>query len=75
MESLVAVFAAACRRLDERSLDIDDAVRRRVLDKLARSGATQEQLRCVREAVPVTGAQRSQLFGEQLPAGLRLSAG
>ena len=74
LESLVAVFAAACRRLDERSLDIDDGVRRRVLDKLARSGATQEQLRCVREAVPVTGAQRSQLFGEQLPAGLRLSA-
>ena len=56
------------------SLDIDDGVRRRVLDKLARSGATQEQMRCVREAVPVTGAQRSQLFGEQLPAGLRLSA-
>ena len=75
LESLVAVFAAACRRLDERSLDIDDGVRRRVLDKLARSGATQEQLRCLREAVPVTGAQRSQLFGEPLPAGLRLAVG
>ncbi len=75
LEPLVAVFAAACRRIDERSLDIDDGVRRRVLAKLARSGATQEQLRCVREATPVTGAQRSQLFGEQLPAGLRLSAG
>ena len=75
LESLAAVFAAACRRLNERSLDIDDGVRRRVLDKLARSGATQEQMRCVREAIPVTGAQRSQLFGEQLPAGLRLSAG
>ncbi len=72
---LVAVFAAACRRVDERALDIDDGVRRRVLDKLGRSGATPEQLRCVREAVPVTGAERSQWFGEQLPAGLRLSAG
>jgi len=75
LEPLAAVFAAACRRIDERSLDVDDAVRRRVLSKLARSGATPEQLRCVREATPITGAQRSQLFGEQLPAGLRLSAG
>ena len=73
--SLVTVFAAACRRIDLRSLDVDDGVRRRVLDKLGRSGATMEQLRCVRECTPVTGAQRSQLFGEQLPAGLRLSAG
>ncbi len=72
---LVAVFAAACRRLDERAFDIDDGVRRRVLDKLGRSGATHEQLRCVREAVPVTGAERNQWFGEQLPAGLRLAAG
>ena len=75
LEPLVAVFAAACRRIDERSLDIDDGVRRRVLGKLARTGATPEQLRCVREATPVTGAQWSQLFGEQLPAGLRLAAG
>ncbi|MBK6337649.1 MAG: Hsp70 family protein [Betaproteobacteria bacterium] len=75
LEPLVAVFAAACRRIDLRSLDVDDGVRRRVLDKLGRSGATMEQLRCVRECTPVTGAQWSQLFGEQLPAGLRLSAG
>jgi molecular chaperone DnaK (HSP70) len=75
LEPLVAVFAAACRRIDVRSLDIDDGVRRRVLDKLARSGATPEQLHGVREATPVTREERSQLFGEQLPAGLRLSAG
>jgi hypothetical protein len=72
---LVTVFAAACRRVDERAFDVDDGVRRRVLEKLGRSGATHEQLRCVREAVPVTGAERSQWFGEQLPAGLRLAAG
>ena len=70
-----AVFSAACRRTNERLLDIHDAIRTRVVEKLARSGATAEQLRCVREATPVTGAQIDQLFGEQLPAGLRLSAG
>jgi hypothetical protein len=75
LDPLVAVFAAGCRRIDVRSLDIDDGVRRRVLEKLARSGATPEQLRCVREASPVTRDERSQLFGELLPAGLRLSAG
>jgi hypothetical protein len=39
------------------------------------AGGVQDQQRCVREAVPVTGAERSQWFGEPLPAGLRLSPG
>lgn len=39
------------------------------------AGGVQDPLCCVREAAPVTGAERSQWFGEPLPAGLRLSPG
>ncbi len=58
----------------ERSLDIQDALRGRVIDKLKRSGASEEQLRCLRSRCEVTTAERNQLFGEELPAGLSLAA-
>ena len=72
LQPLAAVFAAACRRTNERLLDIDDALRARVVDKLKQAGAKDEQIRTVLEYREVSAADRNDLFGEQLPAGLRL---
>ena len=72
LRPLAAVFAAACRRTNERLLDIDDALRPRVAEKLGQAGAKDEQIRCVLEYREVSAADRNDLFGEQLPAGLRL---
>ena len=72
LQPLTAVFSFACRRIDTRALDIHDDVRARVVEKLMRSGANQAQVRVVEEYCEVLAADRNDLFGEQLPAGLRL---
>jgi molecular chaperone DnaK (HSP70) len=73
LQPLNAVFSAACRLTGSRALDIDDRVRGRVVDKLRRSGAGAEQIRVVQEYCEISAADRNELFGEQLPAGLRLA--
>jgi hypothetical protein len=73
LRPLVGVFSAACRRTNERLLDIHDAQRARVAEKLAQAGAKEDQIRNVQEYREVSAAERSELFGEQLPAGLRLA--
>jgi molecular chaperone DnaK (HSP70) len=75
LQALIPVFAAACRLTRLRAIDVDDAVRARVVDKLRRSGAKEEQLKAVQEYSEVSAAEREYLFGEELPAGLRLSGG
>jgi hypothetical protein len=75
LQALVSVFATACRITGERNLDIHDAVRGRVIEKLQRSGASAEQLQNVKEYCEVSAADRNQLFGEELPAGLSLAPG
>ena len=72
LQPLAAVFSAACRRTNERLLDIDDTLRIRVVDKLKQAGAKDEQIRSVQEYREVSAADRNDLFGEQLPVGLRL---
>jgi molecular chaperone DnaK (HSP70) len=72
LQPLTEVFSFACRRTNTRALDIHDDVRARVAGKLARSGANEVQIRMVREYCEVAAADRNDLFGEQLPAGLRL---
>ncbi|MBL8483696.1 MAG: Hsp70 family protein [Rhodocyclaceae bacterium] len=73
LDGLNAVFAAACRVTRDRALDVQDEVRARVLDKLRREQARPEQLRVLAEYCPVSESEKSEQFGEQLPAGLRLS--
>ena len=73
LRPLAGVFSAACRRTNERLLDIHDAQRARVVEKLEQAGAKEEQIRNVQEYREVSAAERSELFGEQLPAGLRLA--
>jgi hypothetical protein len=70
---LGSVFSAASRRTDVRQIDIHDPIRARVIQKLKRTGARPEQIRMVEECCEVSAAERNDLFGEQLPAGLRLS--
>lgn len=73
LRPLATVFAAACRRTDERLLDIDDALRPRVIAKLKQAGAKDEQIASVQEHRELSATDRNELFGEQLPAGLRLA--
>jgi molecular chaperone DnaK (HSP70) len=72
LQSLTSVFSFACRRTNSRALDIHDDVRARAVAKLTRSGASSAQIRVVQEYCEVLAADRNDLFGEQLPAGLRL---
>ena len=73
LQPLAAVFSAACRLTGTRALDIQDAVRARVIDKLRRMRAKPEQVRVVAEHCEMSASERNELFGETLPAGLRLS--
>ena len=73
LQQLAAVFSAACRLTGTRVLDIHDPVRVRVIDKLKRMRARPEQIRVVQEYCELTSSDRNELFGEALPAGLRLS--
>src|SRR5262249_13449952 len=72
LQPLTAVFSFACRRTNTRALDVHDDVRARVIEKLIRWGANDGQIRVVQEHCEVLAAERNDLFGEQLPTGLRL---
>ncbi len=69
---LVPVFSAAGRVTGTRALDLHDPVRFRVIDKLRGCGAREADWRVVQEYHAISGEDRNALFGEQLPAGLRL---
>lgn len=75
LQGLSTVFTAACRRTDMRGLDIDDAIRLGVIEKLRQSGARREQLLVVQEYHALTQADRNDLFGEELPDGLGVVSG
>jgi len=72
LKGLVSVFSAACRVTGTRALDIHAPVRLRVIEKLKQSGAREADWRVVQEYHEITGEDRNALFGEELPAGLRL---
>jgi molecular chaperone DnaK (HSP70) len=60
------------RVTDDRGRDVSERARREVERRLVAAGARDEQVRAVREFVPVAEAERAALFGEGLPVGLRL---
>jgi molecular chaperone DnaK (HSP70) len=60
------------RRSGQRALDVDDAHRQRVLEVLRAREAPPRWLRLVQEVAEVEAEDRSALFGEALPIGLRL---
>jgi hypothetical protein len=69
---LNALFSQVARRTDRRGFDVGSEVRDEILAKMTASGARPEELRVVREAVPVEDADRVRQFGESLPSGLIL---
>ena len=70
--ALAAVELA--RVTDDRARDVSERTRREVERRLLAVGARPEQVRAVREHVPVEEAERAALFGEGLPVGLKLIA-
>ncbi|MFA5517295.1 MAG: Hsp70 family protein [Desulfuromonadales bacterium] len=72
---LSPLFALAARRTDRRDVDVAEALRREILDKMKGAGAPSEQLRGVRETIPVDYEDRVRQFGDSLPAGLILIGG
>ncbi len=69
-----AAFAVTllARRCDDRARDIDDGLRRQVLDKLKQTKAAAAWQDMVAEFKQLDEQQEKQVFGEALPPGLRL---
>ncbi len=72
---LSPLFALAARRTDQRGVDVGEAIRQEILARMKGAGAPAEQLRGVRETVPIAYADRVRQFGDSLPAGLILVGG
>jgi hypothetical protein len=60
------------RRSGQRALDVDDSHRQSVLTVLRGSGAPQRWIHQVEEVTELEADEQSQMFGEDLPIGLRL---
>ncbi|MBN1606213.1 MAG: hsp70 family protein, partial [Polyangiaceae bacterium] len=69
-----APFAAAqlARVTGDRARDLGEPLRNEVARRLEQAGARAEWIRSVRELVPVEEADQAEVFGEELPVGLRI---
>jgi hypothetical protein len=56
----------------DRSRDLDEDVRVRVVDALKRASAPERWLRMVTDVVELEAAEEAQALGDTLPMGLRL---
>lgn len=67
-------YAAAhlARLTGDRVRDLGEPIRQRVAERLEQVGARPQWARWVRELVEVEEADRAEVFGEELPVGLRL---
>jgi molecular chaperone DnaK (HSP70) len=65
-------LAQLARRSGQRALDVDEGHRQRVLEALRAALAPPRWLHLVEEVAEAEGEERSELFGEALPIGLRL---
>ena len=66
-------LANLARRTDQRSIDVNDELRAAVLEKLAEQQAAERLIKIMRDGGEL-GTEAPQLFGEELPVGLRLAA-
>ncbi len=71
-EELAFPLAQLARMSDDRARDVDLQVRNRVGKHLQKLGAVSSLLRLVEEVVELSGGEEQKMFGESLPAGLRL---
>jgi hypothetical protein len=72
VSSAARTAAQLARVTGDRTRDVAPEARRAVERQLVKVGAPDEWLRGVREFVPIVETERAQLFGEDLPVGLRL---
>lgn len=72
-----AAFAAVqiARMTGDRSRDLPDEIRAAVVRRLEAANAPQSWIAMVREVVELDAADEGRVFGEALPAGLKLIAG
>jgi molecular chaperone DnaK (HSP70) len=69
-----AAFAAAqiARRTGDRQRDIDEEVRRRVIERLERAKMPEAWTDMVKEVVELSAKDEARLLGDSLPVGLKL---
>jgi hypothetical protein len=63
----------ACRMTGDRSLDLAEELRMRVVGKMRESGVSEAQTIMLLQRVDLEDKDKVQLFGEDLPLGLRLA--
>ncbi len=61
------------RRTGDRARDVSESIRRQVERQLVAIGAPDTWVRLLTEVVPLLAAEREHVFGDDLPAGLRLA--
>ncbi|MBI5548051.1 MAG: hsp70 family protein [Deltaproteobacteria bacterium] len=71
-DELVFPLAQLARLSGDRARDLPPAVRERVAQRLAALQASPDLVRSVREVVELSGGEEQKVFGESLPAGLKL---
>ena len=72
-ESSIFPIVQMCRRTGDRYHDIDEGLRANVLKWLVNAGADKSFISLVEDGGEFETQQKSQVFGESLPAGLRLA--
>jgi molecular chaperone DnaK (HSP70) len=72
LPTAVPAAVLLARRTGDRARDIGDRVRREALARLEAIGARDEQLRALREVVPLEAREQASFFGDALPPGLKL---
>ncbi len=70
--ALVFPLSQLARRSGDRARDVDEATRALVRATLASGGAPEEVLRSIVEVASAGAEEEQRIFGESLPAGLRL---
>ncbi|HET7824185.1 MAG TPA: Hsp70 family protein [Anaeromyxobacter sp.] len=72
LRDLAFPLAQLARRSGDRARDVSDDLRAKAVAALERGGAPEEAVRAVREVVMASDEEERRVFGESLPAGLRL---
>ena len=67
-----SVIALLARRTDDRSRDIDDAIREQAISRLTALGIAEETIQLLSQYVPPERADAVRSFGESLPPGLQV---
>jgi len=67
-----SVIALIARRTDDRSRDIDEAIREQAISRLMALGSADETIQLLSKCVPPERADAVRSFGESLPPGLQL---